>query len=102
VATWTLVVSSVVSFCSLLVTVGMAYRLRAMVREEASTRAAVVQLAATVDTASQAWYWTPEWQKGEAEADEDLASNRLTQAETVDEMFDVLDEVSESYAPTSS
>ena len=26
--------------------------------------------------ASQAWYWTPEWQAGEREADEDIAAGR--------------------------
>ena len=27
--------------------------------------------------ASQAWYWTPEWQAGEREADEDIAAGRV-------------------------
>ena len=27
--------------------------------------------------ASQAWFWTPEWQKGEAEADADIAAGRV-------------------------
>jgi antitoxin MazE len=26
----------------------------------------------------QAWFWTKEWQKGEAEADEDIANDRLS------------------------
>ncbi len=26
--------------------------------------------------ASQAWFWTPEWQAGEREADEDIAAGR--------------------------
>ena len=27
--------------------------------------------------ADQAWFWTPEWQKGEREADEDIRAGRL-------------------------
>jgi AbrB family looped-hinge helix DNA binding protein len=27
---------------------------------------------------SQAWFWTPEWQAGEREADEDLKAGRFT------------------------
>lgn len=28
--------------------------------------------------ADQAWFWTPEWQKGEREADEDIRAGRLS------------------------
>lgn len=28
--------------------------------------------------ADQAWFWTPEWQKGEREADEDIKAGRVT------------------------
>lgn len=28
--------------------------------------------------ASQAWFWTPEWQAGEAEASADIAAGRVT------------------------
>ena len=100
-ATWALVVSSVASLCSLLATITFAYRLRAVAQGESRTQAAVAQLAATVDGASQAWFWTPEWQQGEIEADEDIAANRLTTVDSTDEMFDVLDKSAEKYAPTS-
>ena len=35
----------------------------------------------------QAWYWTPEWQKGEREADEDIAAGRVneTKADSMSE-----------------
>src|SRR2546425_391236 len=36
--------------------------------------------------ASQAWFWTPEWQAREREADEDLAAGRFTRHES-DEAF---------------
>lgn len=28
--------------------------------------------------ADQAWFWTPEWQKGEREADEDIKAGRVS------------------------
>lgn len=34
----------------------------------------------------QAWYWTPRWQAGEAEADADLAAGRRTYYDS-DEVF---------------
>ena len=39
----------------------------------------------------QAWFWTPEWQAKEREADADIAAGRLTRFETIEEMFDALD-----------
>ena len=32
----------------------------------------------TIDR-DQAWYWTPKWQKGEREADEDIAAGRASE-----------------------
>jgi hypothetical protein len=49
----------------------------ALAREERATRAEVVRLGAAL-AGSQAWFWTPEWQDGEREADEDLAAGRAT------------------------
>jgi AbrB family looped-hinge helix DNA binding protein len=34
----------------------------------------------------QAWYWTPEWQAAEHEADEDLAAGRVDEFETVEQL----------------
>lgn len=34
----------------------------------------------------QAWFWTPEWQEGEREADEDIAAGRVTRSDS-DEQF---------------
>ena len=35
---------------------------------------------------TQAWFWTPEWQAKEREADEDIAAGRVTRFES-DEAF---------------
>jgi antitoxin MazE len=32
----------------------------------------------------QAWYWTTEWQEGEAEADDDIKNGRVTTHESAD------------------
>lgn len=32
----------------------------------------------------QAWFWTPEWQAGEREADEDIRAGRTTRYENAD------------------
>lgn len=38
--------------------------------------------------ADQAWFWTPEWQAGEHEADEDIAKGNLSPVvEDPDDMF---------------
>jgi len=42
--------------------------------------------------ADQAWYWTPEWQEGEREADEQIARGELSPVfDSAEEMFDHLD-----------
>lgn len=69
---------------------------------EAETHAAVATLTATVaEAGSQAWYWSDEWQEGEAEADADINANRVTVAHSADEMFDILEEETESCASGS-
>jgi hypothetical protein len=40
----------------------------------------------------QAWFWTPEWQAGEREADEDLAAGRFTRFNSDEEFERYLDE----------
>jgi antitoxin PrlF len=42
--------------------------------------------------ASQAWFWTPEWQAGEREADEDLAAGRFDRYESDEAFFAALEE----------
>lgn len=38
----------------------------------------------------QAWFWTPEWQAMEREADEDLAAGRYEDFETLDDFIEDL------------
>lgn len=40
--------------------------------------------------ADQAWFWTPEWQAKEREADEEIAAGRVTRYMNDDEFFDSL------------
>ena len=51
-----------------------------MLRVAMSTETGNVTLTpqVTIDR-DQAWYWTPEWQKGEREADEDIAAGRVSE-----------------------
>lgn len=36
---------------------------------------------------AQLWFWTPEWQKKEREADEDFAQGRVKESASVDELL---------------
>ncbi len=44
----------------------------------------------------QAWFWTPEWQAGEREADADIAAGRTTRYDSDEEFMAALDERSGS------
>lgn len=35
----------------------------------------------------QLWFWTPEWQKKEREADQDIAAGRLKEFESVEDLL---------------
>ena len=48
--------------------------------------------------ATQAWFWTPEWQRGEREADEELAAGS---AETFGSGEDFLDALRSRAKPTT-
>ncbi|MGH3544932.1 MAG: hypothetical protein ACRDPW_03265 [Mycobacteriales bacterium] len=51
----------------------------------------------------QAWFWTPEWQKGEREVDAELADpNRVSVALTGEEFLASLDEVYASSRPEAA
>ena len=41
--------------------------------------------------ASQAWFWTPSWQAGEREAEDDIAARRVTTHGSADDFLDSLD-----------
>lgn len=40
----------------------------------------------------QAWYWTPEWQAAEREADEDIKAGRVTRYATAEEFLASLED----------
>jgi AbrB family looped-hinge helix DNA binding protein len=42
--------------------------------------------------ASQAWFWTPEWQAGEREADEDIKAGRVERFYSAEEFLAALEE----------
>ena len=41
---------------------------------------------------SDAWFWSPEWQKAEAQAQKDVDSGNVEEFESVDDLIDVLKE----------
>lgn len=41
---------------------------------------------------SQAWYWTPEWQAAEREADEDIAAGRYKTTDSLNELLQDLED----------
>lgn len=43
--------------------------------------------------ADQAWFWTPEWQAGERQVDENYAAGRFEQHENVEEFVAALEEI---------
>jgi AbrB family looped-hinge helix DNA binding protein len=42
---------------------------------------------ATIIPRDQRWFWTPEWQKKERKADEDIAEGRVKEFASVDELI---------------
>ena len=65
-----------------------------LVRTERRARGAVEagldRIAHQLAALDQAWYWMPEWQAGEAEADDDLAAGRLSHHETSEDFLAAL------------
>jgi len=45
--------------------------------EVQESNGAIVMLPKKLIDADQAWFWSPEWQKGEREAEEDIRAGRL-------------------------
>ncbi|MBU1670578.1 MAG: AbrB/MazE/SpoVT family DNA-binding domain-containing protein [Actinobacteria bacterium] len=51
------------------------------IEADASTGTIIVHQQVSIDK-EQAWFWTPDWQEGEREADSDIAAGRLTRMES--------------------
>lgn len=49
----------------------------------------------TIDK-DQTWFWTERWQKKEAEAEEDIKKGRVKSFESVEDLFDEIEETSET------
>ena len=47
----------------------------------------VEMIPASLIPKDQLWFWTPEWQKREREADEDIAQGRVKETASVDELL---------------
>jgi len=45
----------------------------------------------------QAWFWTPEWQQMEKEADDDIAAGRVESFESGEAFLDALDRHAKAY-----
>jgi len=41
--------------------------------------------------AEQAWFWTSEWQKGEKEAEKDIAAGKIKSFDNIDDLLEDLD-----------
>ena len=52
-----------------------------------STGSAGQKRAGRAGVRSQAWFWTPEWQKNEREADADIKAGRVFRAKDVKELI---------------
>ena len=50
----------------------------------------------TIDK-DQTWFWTERWQKLEAEADADIQKGKIKSFDSVEELFDEIEETSETH-----
>lgn len=68
-----------------------------LVRTERRARGAVEagldRIAHQLGALDQAWFWTPEWQAGEAEADDDLAAGRASNHDTSEDFLAALRDI---------
>ena len=69
--------------------VGELQRLRDIIREHLVVTIRPITPQGT--DPSQAWFWTPEWQAGEREADADIAAGRVRSFDNIDALFAHLD-----------
>ncbi len=60
-------------------------------RTNGTDSAQTILLDALRIAAEQSYFWTPEWQAGEREAEQDLAEGRVETFDTMEGMLDFLD-----------
>jgi hypothetical protein len=64
--------------------------LEALPREQKLRLVERLQRDGFFDDGDQSWYWTPEWQKAEKEADEDIAAGRVHTFDNIDDAISFL------------
>lgn len=69
-------------------------------RSRSAAEVKLDRIAHQLAALDQAWYWTPEWQAGEAEADADRMAGRLTRYHSDEEFFTSLRDVPAADEPT--
>lgn len=62
-------------------------------RSRLDTDARLERIEHMLAAPDQAWYWTPEWQAGEVEADADLAAGRSTRHDSEEDFLSALDAI---------
>lgn len=60
--------------------------------EVSVSRGQIVMRPKKLIDADQAWFWTEEWQRGEREASDDIATGRSRRFDSAAEFLDTLDE----------
>jgi len=65
--------------------------LKSLSRTNGAPSAQTVLLDALRIAAEQSYFWTPEWQAGEREAERAIAEGRVRTFDTMEEMLDFLD-----------
>lgn len=73
---------------------------RRLSRNRRTTETRLERIENMLATPDQAWFWTPEWQAGEAEADADLAAGRSTVHHSEDEFLEALDAIPATDEPS--
>lgn len=64
--------------------------IKALPREQRLQLVGRLERDGLLDDDDQSWFWTPEWQEAEKEADEDIAAGRVHTFDTVDDAISFL------------
>lgn len=81
-----------------LVSLVLVHRAARAARE--TTEARLERIEHMLTAPDQAWYWTPEWQAGEAAADADMGAGRSTRHASEDDFLAALDAIPAADEPS--